>query len=192
MKYVTWFFGLIAIVIAVVVGTILIRNIVDNNSSDTKKASTTKQAVAQAKEGTVLRLYIDGPVIADEKHQSMQIDISATSRTVTLFKTYNNIEFKKSTYANNQKAFDAFTQALDRAGYTIASPGVAAKYAGECALGRVYHLEILQGTKVTQDLWTTSCLTTKSFGGNMSSVLELFRNQIPNYLDATTGSTVAR
>ncbi|MEK7471822.1 MAG: hypothetical protein AAB624_01105 [Patescibacteria group bacterium] len=193
MKYVTWFFGLIAIVIAVVVGTILIRNIVNDNNSTTQKASTTKQVVSQIKEGTALRLLVEGPVIADEKHQSMQIDITSTSRTVTLFKTYNRVEFKKSTYTNNQKAFEAFAQALDRAGYTSVNSEVeSTKYAGECALGRVYHLEVLQSSKVTQDLWTTSCSTTRSFGGNMATVLTLFKNQIPNYLEATTGSTVAR
>lgn len=192
MKYVTWFFGLIVAVIAIVIGSILIRNIVDDNNS-VQKASTTKQVVKQAKESTILRLRVDGPVIADEKHQSMQIDITPTSRTVTLYKTYQNVEFKKSTYTNNQKAFEAFAQALDRAGYTSANPeSVSTKYAGECALGRVYHLEILQGSKVSQDLWTTSCSTKRSFGGNTSTVLTLFRNQIPNYLEATTGSTVAR
>lgn len=189
MKYVNWFFGLIIIVIAVVVGTILIRNIVDGNNSTTQKVSTAKQVVSQIKEGTILRLRVDGPVIADEKHQSMQIDITPTSRTVTLYKTYQNVEFKKSTYANNQKAFEAFAQALDRAGYTVGS--ASAKYTGECALGRVYHLEVLQASKVTQDLWTTSCSTTRSFGGNMSTVLTLFNKQIPNYTDATAGSTVA-
>jgi len=193
MKYVTWFFGLIVVVIAVVVGSILIRNIMNDNKVATKKISSSKVASEQIKVGTVLRLYVDGPVIADEKHQSMRIDISATSRTVTLLKTYSNVEFKKSTYPNNQKAFEAFALALDRAGYTAAlSSSASKKYNGDCALGRVYHLEILQGAKTTQDLWTTSCSTTRSFGGNTSTVLSLFRNQIPNYLEATAGSTVAR
>lgn len=192
MKYVTWFFGLIAIVVAVVVGTILIRNIVDDNKGITQKVSTNQQVSAQVKEGATFRLRIEGPVIADEKHQSMQIDVTPTSRTVTLYKTYQKTEFKKSTYPNNQKAFEAFAQALDRAGFTSVNPEVeSTKYAGECALGRVYHLEILQGSKVSQDLWTTSCSTSRSFGGNMGTVLTLFKNQIPNYRESTIGSSVS-
>lgn len=179
--------------IAVVVGTILIRNIVESNNPTTKKVTTTKQVVNQLKENTTLRLRVEGPVIADEKHQSMQIDITLTSRTVTLYKTYQKTEFKKTTYANNKKAFDAFAQALDRAGYTSINPDAKnTKYAGECSLGRVYHFEVLQSSKVSQDLWTTSCSVTRSFGGNTTNVLTLFRNQIPNYREATDGSTVAR
>lgn len=190
MKYLKWFFGLIVVVIAVVVGTIMIRNIIDNNNiTDIKTARTL--LVDQLKPDTTLRLYVDGPVIADEKHQSMQIVISPTSRTVTLYKTYQNVAFKNSTFPNNQKAFDAFAQALDRAGFTVGSTSTSVKYSGECALGRVYHLEILQKNKAIQDLWTTSCATTQSFGGNMGSVLTLFNNQIPNYTEATSGSTVA-
>lgn len=190
MKYVNWFFGLIVVVIAFVVGTIMIRNIVDNNKATDKKISST-QLVDQIKADTTLRLYVDGPVIADEKHQSMQIDITPNSRTVTLFKTYQNVVFKKTAHTNNQKAFDAFAQALDRAGYTVSLSADDIKYAGQCALGRVYHLEVLKGEEITQDLWTTSCSTTRIFGGNMSSVLTLFKNQIPDYSAATAGSTVA-
>ncbi len=191
MKYVNWFFGLIVIVIAIVVGSIMIRNIINNDKTTNSKA-VAKPLVEQLKADTTLRLYVDGPVIADEKHQSMRIDISASSRTVTLYKTYNNVEIKKSTYTNNQKAFEAFAQALDRAGYTVSASTTNNKYTGECALGRVYHLEILRGIKTTQDLWSTSCSIARSFGGNTSAALNLFRDQIPNYLEATTGSTVAR
>lgn len=190
MKYVTWFLSLIVIVIAVIVGSVLIRNILDDIKINNKNTSSLKSITEQLKENSIIRLIIDGPVIADENHQSMQIDITPKSRVVTLYKTYNNTVFKQTKYENNQKAFEAFALALDRAGFT-ATQGDA-KYAGECALGRVYHLEFLQGEKTAQDLWTTSCATTRTFGGNMAAALALFQKQIPNYLEATAGSTVSK
>lgn len=192
MKYVTWFLSLIVVVIAVVVGSVLIRNIMDDVKT-TNTVNTSKSITEQLKENTTLRLYIDGPVIADENHQSMQIDVTPKNRTISLYKTYNNTVFKKTVYENNQKAFEAFALALDKAGFTKSSQSQKdAKYAGDCALGRVYHLILLNGEKVAQDLWSTSCGTTKTFNGSMSAVLNLFKKQIPNYIEATVGSTVSR
>lgn len=190
MKYVTWFLSLVVIVIAVIVGSVLIRNIMDDVNTTNQSTTNLKPISEQIKEDTTLRLSVDGPVIANENHQSMQIDVTPKSRVVTLYKTYNNTAFKQTKYDNNQKAFESFAAALDRAGFS-ASLGDK-KYAGECAAGRVYHLELLQADKVAQDLWTTSCATSRTFGGNMAAILTLFRNQIPNYLEAITGSTVAR
>ncbi len=192
MKYVTWFLSLVVIVIAVIVGSVLIRNIMEDVKT-TNTVNISKSITEQLKENTTLRLYVDGPVIADENHQSMQIDVTPKNRTITLFKTYNSTVFKKTTYENNQKAFEAFAQALDKAGFTSTGQSQKdTKYAGDCALGRVYHLVFIQGEKAVQDLWSTSCGTTRTFNGSMGMVLTLFKNQIPNYIEATAGSTVSR
>jgi hypothetical protein len=190
MKYVTWFLSLVVIVIAVIVGSVLIRNIMDDARINNQSSTSSKSITEQIKENSTLRLRVEGPVIADENHQSMQIDVTPTSRTVMLYKTYNNTVFKQTKYENNQKAFEAFAQALDHAGFSESRGD--SKYAGECALGRVYHLELLQGEKLVQDLWTTSCATTRTFSGSMAAILTLFQKQIPNYSEATAGSTVAR
>lgn len=193
MKYVTWFIGLIVVVIAFIVGSILIRNTLNDNRLASQDIPRNSVLADHIKDDTNLRLSIDGPVTADEKHQSMSIEVTPTSRRITTYKTYGKVVIKQADYPNNRTAFEAFALALDRAGFTAENAKRKdSTYAGECATGRVYTFDLISAGKPIESLWATSCNgATGSFAGNIANVLTLFKGQIPNYSEATTGSTVA-
>lgn len=187
MKYVTWFVGFIVVVIAVIVGSILIRNTLRSNTV-TNTISNRVMIAEQLEGNTTVRLRIEGPVVANENHQSAQIDVSATGRSITYYKTYDKVVNKFSSYNNNQSALESFALALDRAGFTVENSAKAGvEYRGECATGNVYYMELLKDGKTEKSLWATTCGIPGSFGGNLSSVAELFREQIPDLPAVSSG-----
>src|SRR5688572_13899193 len=137
MKYVSWFLGLIAIVIVVIIGAILLRNIFRDSSVSSSAPARTTMVADHIKADTTLRLRIDGPVVANENHESAVVDISKTGRAVTFYRGFDKKNvIRHTSYGNNTEAFTAFAYALDRMGYTAENEGVK-QHQGQCAEGHV-------------------------------------------------------
>lgn len=191
MKYLNWFLGMVVVVIAVIIGSILIKNIISDNQI-AEKAIVREYIANNVSDTSIIRLTISGPVVADEKHESLKIEITPSSRQLTLYKTYSDKEAKNIRLGNNKGAFTALSRALDKAGFTQGNRKYAdAKYSGECSVGRVYRLEYMQDGETKSDLWSTSCRSGKeSFGGNIASILYLLRSQFPSFAEDLRGSSL--
>src|SRR5689334_15771161 len=53
-------------------------------------------------------LVIDGPIVADQNHQAIQIDVDANQVTFRLVNGYEGEVVDQQTYANNQDSYTNF------------------------------------------------------------------------------------
>jgi hypothetical protein len=199
MKYVSWFFGIIGIVVAVIFGSILIRNTLRGNVAK-DNAATLAGAVEKIKlsdykkSGVTVRMSIEGPVVADENYRKLEVDITNSSRDTKVITGYRGTVLKESKLDNNEPAFDAFMDALDNAGFTAARPNVKNKdYTGQCATGRRYIFDLIEDGKTISSLWRSTCtdLAPGTLGVMATPISNLFRLQLPNVDQVIGGQNVS-
>lgn len=148
-----------------------------------KTAPTQISLTDHTTDGSEVRLTIEGPVNADELHQSTVISVSRDGREIEADKTYADMPAASATYLNNQTAFDDFMQALQDAGFTKQAKNATQQdETGQCPLGQRYIYELVTDDTITLRTWSSSCrAATEPFGGNAILVQQLFRAQIPDY-----------
>lgn len=191
MKYVSWFIGLIVIVLAVIFGVILIRNTVNSTlNGSARSVQETLSLNDYAKEGVTLRLHVYGPIVATENHREIQADITSATRALSVIRGYDGEVIKRTTIGNTLESFKEFASALDRAGFTVERSGEAGDPVGACATGSRYQVQVIENGKTLKDLWRTTCTDTApgNFGGSMSAVAQLFRLQYPDYQKSLEGT----
>lgn len=185
MRYLGPILTFVGIAIAVIVGIVLIRNTLRGDAPVTR----TTDLVAEVTPNTVLRMRMDGPVVANEDRRSVQIDIGPRERTAAYLKTFEDITGQRATYRNNDLAFEELVKALAIAGFSTRNIRFEDDHNGECASGRVYHFDLIEDGLTKRSLWTNSCnQNIGTFGGNASAVIRLFQAQIPDYNDLIKGS----
>ena len=127
------------------------------------------------------QLVIDGPIISNQNHNEVQIIIGKDSTTFNLYQGYNQNIVNTQSYANNQSAYAVFLQALSHYNFTKGNPDKAlADERGQCAEGNRFIFSLVSNGKDVERYWSTSC-GTGTFKGNTAVILDLFRNQIPDY-----------
>lgn len=173
---------LIVIVIAVAALFSVGRNIF--GSSETEEVvNTGKEALLNTSLDRSVRLTVRGPIVADEEFHSYTITATPTSRTLTTYQGYLDNQVEKVELPNNNRSYEQFIYALDRASMMEANEldGNSNDVRGICATGRVYEYEVLQASNVIKKLWTTSCNKIKgSQKANNSRLSELFQAQVPD------------
>jgi hypothetical protein len=130
---------------------------------------------------SVAKLVIDAPVQADSTHQSVEIDVSNSNVSFTLFNGYQQNAILTQTYANNDDAYANFLLALQNEGYTKGNTD--SKFADErgvCPLGTRNVYSFSDNSNQLMRFWSTSC-GTATFKGKPSSVTTLFKKQVPDY-----------
>jgi hypothetical protein len=182
MKY---FFGFLAAVALLVLVFILIMRGFSGRGNQTQ-TQLTDYAATQ----TVMRMIIDGPVVADENHRSITVTIGRDTNTATLMKGYQGQVIDSKSYGNNENAYTTFLRALELQGYSKgdADPKLS-NSSGFCPNGQVYTFEIVTGSDVVQQFWTSSC-GGGTFKGKASTIRGLFRDQIPDYSTLTRGTDI--
>lgn len=187
-RYLSLFFGFIAVIVVVVIGAVLVRNTFRGGNAPKVE---TPELTEEVTGNTTLRMRLDGPVVANENRESIQIDVSPRQRTIAYFKTYTDIAERRGTYPNNDKAFEEFVKALAIAGFATENTKFTEPHNGECASGRVYHFDLIEDGQTKRSLWTNSCdQRVGNFAGNAPAVIRLFRVQIPNFEEIVLGSTL--
>ena len=190
MKFV---FGVLVFIITAIVLIILIVSLLRGlNSTTTPKtvlASSYNLTDSGALEASA-KFTVSGPIVADEKHQSVRITIDKSSRKVEILKGYKNIVDKTQTLPNSAEAYGAFLAALKAAQFANYRQNNA-DIRTSCVTGNRYNFELSAiGTKKV-DSWTTSCNgKSGTFAGDASNTAQLFRAQIPNYSDFASGALV--
>jgi hypothetical protein len=143
------------------------------------------QLVDYANTDVVMRITKEGPIVARENHQVTQITIGQNERSVSIFEGYQAKLVKSNTFLNDPDAYRAFLAALDNNGFTkarIATQSIDPL--SVCAAGDRYRYDIIDGQDVKQSLWSSSCGSSRgTFAGNASSIIDLFKVQIPDYND---------
>lgn len=143
--------------------------------------------VQQAGSDSTAELRIAGPVVARERHQIIEIEVSQDSRSVAVLEGYegeSNV-IRSRSYGNDQAAFRNFIAALDTANFNVAKESEVERL-GACPQGQRYTYTLTDGGTPAVDLWGTSCGEEQgTFAGNAKLVQELFIEQIPDYEDVT-------
>ncbi len=191
MKFV---FGILAFIITTIILIVLIVSLLRGiNSSTTTTVNPIKTSYDlndQAAVDTYARFTVNGPVVADEKYQSVRITVDKSSRKIEVLKGYKGTVDKTQTYPNNPDAYKAFLKALQAAHFADRVDSDADMQT-ICVTGNRYQFEMSgSGTKKV-DTWTNSCgLRGSTFAGSESAVAQLFRAQIPNYSDFGSSITI--
>lgn len=188
MKYVAWVIGLIIIIVVLIIGANLVRNTIFGSQATIK----TEDAVNLNdfnKPGVTLRYRVIGPIIAEENHRELQMDITANGRNAKIFSGYNGTVLKQTNHSNNQAAFTEFIEALGRAGFvTERTNAKETTLTGQCATGSRFIAEIIQDGQSVKELWRTSCgVNEGTLAGNVTAIEVLFKKQFPDYNQLSQG-----
>jgi hypothetical protein len=178
---VRYFLGLFAIIALLIILIIILI------PSGAKNPSKTNSLISYANTGAVVRLTIDGPEVSNQDHQEVQITVGKSNVTYAQLTGYNGQVVQVQNFANTEAAYDVFLRSLYYAGYNEGnSSSSLSDERGVCALGNRYVYEIINGSSEIQRYWSTSCGGAKTFSGNVSQTISLFKNQIPNYNGLTS------
>lgn len=176
---------IVLIVIAVAIAGLVAagRAIFGGEQPTSTQPDISREALLNTASLRSVRMTVRGPLVADENFRSYQLTVSNSSRTLTAYSGYLAQPLASQQLGNNNKAYDEFVHALDKASMVKgeAFSGDKDDTRGICATGRVYEFEILDGTSSVKRLWTSTC---KGSAGSLkasSKQLEtLFLEQIPD------------
>lgn len=180
--------ALVLIIIAVVIAALfsVARSVFfsNNKTADSSKIDTVQDIFLNPNSvDHSVKMIVRGSLVADEKFRSYEIQISPTSRKVTIFKGYLNQPVDNITLTNNIPAYEQFVYALSKANMMKGSELTGDKndLRGICAGGRVYEFQVLEADKPVKTLWTSSCSNSKgSLSADRSQLSNLFTSQIPD------------
>jgi len=141
---------------------------------------------------TVMRLTIDGPIVADQQHQQVRITVGRDNVLYERFKGYQGDVVDTKSYPNNPEAYAQFLHALENAGYTRGDTTSPKDERGYCPAGKRYVYEALGNGENVVRWWGTSCGQDQgNFEGRGSDVRNLFKRQVPDYRTLTRGQPVS-
>jgi hypothetical protein len=179
MKY---FLGFLAIVTLVVLVFILVLK----GFSSQKEPTNVINLVDYANSTTVVRVFVEGPVIADQDHNSYRITVGRDANTIEVMSGYDYKVVSARTYANNSTAYADFLRALQFQNFTKGNTDPKrTDTRGFCPNGQRFSYEIQSGSSQVQKLWSSSC-GGGTFKGNSSTIRSLFSRQIPDFGDLTS------
>ena len=128
-----------------------------------------------------VKMTVRGPIQASETARTYEVDITPSSRSVTLYSGYDATVVSKQVYSNSPSAYEEFVYALDKAGMTNGRKISNDDTRGVCASGRLYTYALERDTTIESSLWTSSCSNSKgSLNSNATALKTLFDKQIPD------------
>jgi hypothetical protein len=134
-----------------------------------------------AKDDSAAHFVIDGPVVADQNHQEVKIDVDANQVTFSLLSGYEGEVISQQTYANNIDSYTNFLLALQHQGFTNGNTDPDMKdERGYCPLGQRKVYSFTNDSKQLMRFWSTGC-NVKTFKGSAEAVTSLFERQVPDY-----------
>jgi len=171
------------IAVIVIVAVVSLVRVIFFSGSSTPQVDVGRQALLDTSPTHSVTVTVRGPIVADEDFHSYQITVGPNIRNLTTYSGYLDTAIDTVTLDNNVSAYQQFVHALDNANLTKGTQltGEANDTLGRCATGRLYDFQILDGSTVVKDLWTSSCSGSRgSLDASVSQLLNLFQVQIPN------------
>jgi hypothetical protein len=185
MKYFLGFLGVVALVVLVFI--LVIRGF---SGSGDKQPKTESQLSDYTNTTTVMRMTIEGPVVADQNYDEVRITIGRDANTIEIVNGYQDKVISAKTYPNNSDAYGNFLRAIQLLGYTKGdTTGTLDDERGYCASGNRYVYEIVSGASDVQRYWIGTC-GVGTFKGSSAQIRALFRAQIPDYANITGKLTI--
>lgn len=177
MKYFLGFLAAVGLIILVCI--LVFRGLGNGNDGASQRDPLSDYANSDA----IVRLTVDGPIVAEQQHNAYRITVGRSETRIETLKGYEYEIIETKTYENNQQSYTNFLRALDLAGFAKGDEK-AAKEArderGVCAIGSRFVYEVISGTSQIQRFWSSTCGGTGTFRGNKEQVKTLFDRQIPS------------
>jgi len=127
------------------------------------------------------RLIVGGPITSQQTHQQIEITVGQDEVTYVQINGYNGQIANSQSYPNTQNSYYNFLRALEVANFTLGNHDKnLANNTGYCPLSNRYNYQLVEGSTLLQNLWSTSC-GTRTYNGNASLTQQLFKNQVPNF-----------
>ena len=188
MKSIYLLIGIIVIFIAAIFGVLsLQKKNVKTEDNQVKPVVINEYANSPA----TVSYLIQGEMNGNEEHRAIRITVSKDSRLIEILGGYNYIPINTKYYKNTAEAYGPFLASLQVAGFSkeknnpkISNPE------GRCPLGNKYFFSSTGIPSIPNNLWAANCSSMGTFGGNLSTVQQLFQNQIPDYSKITSGVTL--
>lgn len=177
MKY---FFGFLAIIALIIAVGIMVFKGITGGPKDQPQIDLSSYGNTDA----VVRLTVEGPVVADQNHNAYQITVGRNTSKVETFKGYERTLIDSKIYENNQESYETFLLALERASFQRFQEPKQKEGApkpdprGVCPKGTRYTYELIDGTDTLLSSWSASCVK-GTFRGEPKTVRSLFSKQIP-------------
>ena len=177
---------------ALIVITILVLVFIGIFKPNKTTTTPVKQPVVladHATENIAVSYMIDGSTTATEKHRSIKITVTNSTRILEVFSGYQGQVIKSKSYPNDAASYKIFLSGLQTIGFIKQSTkNTSLEYSGKCPLGNTYLLTTSGIKDAPELLWSTTCEKVKgNFTGNLTSVKRLFQEQIPDYKKLVAG-----
>jgi hypothetical protein len=139
--------------------------------------------VAMASSDSEVKMTINGPIVAEQNHRSVEVIVTKNRTIYNSIQGYNNNVAFTQDFSNTLNGYTAFLSALYQAGYTKGNTSSAlANDLGYCSTGNRYIFETIQNGHTISRFWASNCIgTPRTFQGNLSLTTTLFEAQIPNF-----------
>ncbi len=181
----------ILIFLVVVIGIVLLLSLVfggKKQSSTTKNATSSLAVTDYLNKDSQVVSITDGPINGDDTHRSIRISVDRDTRTMDVIQGYQGKVIASKSYVNNQKAYDEFLHALERASFGKTRKTSFASEDGICATGRRFVFELFENGKSVSRTWTANCQKGNTIAAP-DRITKLFRNQITDYEELIKGQT---
>jgi hypothetical protein len=181
------FLAFIAIIIIIVV---LIARGGDNPPAEQTPTGTTILPLPEyAGTNAEVSQTIQGIVNGDELHRSIKVTVSSDSRELEIIEGYSGNVISRKTFYNTEEAYAVFLRSINGAGFLAknSKSKYPADERGQCPLGQRYIFTLNQDDEDLSRTWASTCgKAVGTSGAITSTLLTLFRNQIPNYSQLTS------
>jgi low affinity Fe/Cu permease len=176
--------SILAVVVLVIIGRSLFGN---SKIKQTEAQQINLEEYIRA--DTSVRFEVVNDVIADEEHQTIQMNVSQNNRTVKVLQGYENKTIASKTYGNNTAAYRDFMVAISNADFTAKTliPDGPKNFDGLCPNGTRYRLSLFENDELVQETWKTSCAKESATSATLVDPINLlFQKQFTEYNDVLT------
>lgn len=178
------------LIVIIGLGTIVVR-IFNRNPDPGPGTSQTAQKGSFADKTNKVRFTTDGAIVGPESHRAIRISIDPSGRTLEILKGYDGEVIRQHSFDNEESAYKQFLIAIDKAGYTRENPNVTTDEKGTCPLGIRFIYEATYSSDKPLRLWSANC-TVGRMQGNIGTIQQLFKNQIPDYNKLVAGINLTK
>lgn len=183
MRYILGVFGFI---ILGVLAVVLISTTTSDRASTQLEGQKRVDIAEFANKTATFSQTTQGKIVGNDDFQSIRISISPTERRIQILKGYNDVVESEQVFGNTPAGYEVFAHALSKAGYSLQRRSKNEEFLGSCPLGRRFLYQLNENGNQVLNLWSSTCGHKEgTFGGDVATVQQLFKNQIPQYSTIT-------
>lgn len=176
MKYFLGVLGVILLVIFVIV--LALRGGDDTSTPAPDVKALTEYSAEPQSQAT---MTTGGAINAEENHRIVNVQVTASSRSVAITEGYNGKVISEETFPNTTDAFSAFLAGLEQVGFSKVRSSKL-DFTSVCPTAKRYSYVLSSNGEDVVNSWSATC-ERGTYGGQVTNTQNLFQAQIPNYSD---------